>query len=87
MNISFENLSPYEADMRRRVVELEFERACFLARPSVMLGIVPFKDGDQWCTLYGANLQEGICGFGDTPDAAMQEFDKGWRGQPTEKEK
>ncbi len=32
------------------------------------------KDGDKWCCLYGDNLQEGIAGFGDTPNMAMQEF-------------
>ena len=35
-------------------------------------------DGNQWCALYGANLQDGIAGFGDTPAAAMREFDKAW---------
>jgi hypothetical protein len=30
------------------------------------LGIKPFKDGNQWCFLYGDNIQEGIVGFGDT---------------------
>ena len=35
-------------------------------------------DGNQWCALYGENLQEGVAGFGDTPAAAMREFDKAW---------
>lgn len=30
------------------------------------LGIKPYKDGKQWCFLFGDNIQEGICGFGDT---------------------
>lgn len=34
------------------------------------------KDGNQWCCLYGANLQEGIAGFGDTPHLAMLDFNK-----------
>lgn len=29
------------------------------------------KDGNQWCVLWGENLQEGIAGFGDTPEEAM----------------
>lgn len=53
-------------------------RADFLCRPSVMLGLVPKLDGDQYCALYGSNLQEGIAGFGDTPDAAMKAFDQEW---------
>lgn len=32
------------------------------------------KDGDKWCVLYGANLQEGIAGFGDTPYQAILNF-------------
>jgi hypothetical protein len=32
------------------------------------------KDGDQWCCLCGPNLQEGIAGFGDTPDLAFAAF-------------
>ena len=31
------------------------------------LNIVPFKDGNQWCCLYGRDLMSGIAGFGDTP--------------------
>jgi len=31
-------------------------------------------DGDQWCVLYGENLQEGISGFGPTPDEAVLAF-------------
>ena len=30
------------------------------------LSVKPFKDGNQWCFLYGKNIQEGICGFGET---------------------
>lgn len=37
-----------------------------------------FKEGDQWCVLYGENLQEGICGFGDSPYKAILAFNKSW---------
>lgn len=30
------------------------------------LGIKPYKDGNQWCYLYGNNIQDGVCGFGKT---------------------
>jgi hypothetical protein len=36
------------------------------------------KDGNQWCVLYGENLQEGIAGFGDTPRLAIYDFNKQW---------
>ena len=35
-------------------------------------------DGDQWCALYGDNLQDGVAGFGDSPSAAMLDFNKQW---------
>ena len=35
-------------------------------------------DGNQWCALYGANLQDGVTGFGDSPAAAMADFDVAW---------
>ena len=38
------------------------------------LGIKPFKDGDQWCFLYGNNIQEGVCGFGETIFRAAWDF-------------
>lgn len=38
------------------------------------LGIKPFKDGNQWCFLYGDNIQEGICGFGETIFKAAWNF-------------
>lgn len=47
-------------------------RPFYLLRPRV------FPDGNQWCALYGDNLQEGVCGFGDTPAKAAQAFDVEW---------
>ena len=38
------------------------------------VGAKLYKDGDKWCCLYGENIQEGICGFGDTPHKAVIEF-------------
>ena len=38
------------------------------------------KDGDKWCVLYGDNLQDGIAGFGDTPHAAILDFNKAFKG-------
>lgn len=42
-------------------------------------------DGDQWSVLLGENIQEGVCGFGDTLDEAMTAFMKdfvGWNVKP-----
>ena len=49
------------------------ERPCVLWKPRL------FRDGNQWCALLGENIQDGVVGFGDSPDAAMWSFDKAWR--------
>lgn len=49
-----------------------------MQRPSVVFRPALSVDGDQWCALYGDNLQEGVAGFGDTPAAAMYAFDRAW---------
>ena len=49
------------------------ERPCVLWKPSL------FRDGNQWCALLGENIQDGVVGFGDSPDAAMWAFDEAWR--------
>jgi len=37
-----------------------------------------FIDGNQWCALYGENLQDGVAGFGDSPAHACAAFDQEW---------
>lgn len=55
-----------------RCAAAEQERPCVLFRPKV------FIDGDQWCALYGENLQEGVSGFGASPAEAAAAFDAEW---------
>ena len=50
-------------------VAWEQRRWCVLLKPRLYI------DGDQWCALYGENIQDGVCGFGDTPGKAMEAFD------------
>jgi hypothetical protein len=49
-----------------------------LSRPSSIWKPVLSRDGNRWCALYGENIQEGVSGFGETPDAAMRQFDIHW---------
>lgn len=42
---------------------------------AVTLGLKPFRDGNQWCLLWGDNIQTGVCGFGDTPVNAIYDFE------------
>lgn len=56
--------------------------------PSVIYRPRIFMDEDQWCVLYGDNLQDGVVGFGKSPLSAMASFDVAWRSnipkEPTE---
>lgn len=47
-----------------------------LNTPFMVLKPRVYKDGDQWCVLLGADLQEGISGFGVTPLNAVNDFNK-----------
>jgi len=47
-------------------------------RPFVLLKPALYPDGNMWCALYGENIQEGVCGFGETPENAAQAFDLAW---------
>ena len=47
-------------------------------RPSVVWKPRLFIDGDQWCALFGEDIQNGVAGFGDSPANAMWDFDKEW---------
>jgi hypothetical protein len=50
-------------------------------RPFMLLRPRISRDGNQWCVLYGENLMDGVCGFGDTPELAAADFDKNWHEQ------
>lgn len=56
----------------QRDIAYEAMRPSVLYRPGLSI------DGDQWCALYGDDLQSGVAGFGDSPDAAMRAFDAAW---------
>lgn len=57
----------------------EFSIAAYeMARPSVLYRPSVTLDGNQWCALYGDNLQDGVAGFGNSPAEAMLDFDTAW---------
>jgi len=55
-----------------------------LIRPSYLYKPRLFIDGNEWCALYGTDLQAGVSGFGKSPDAAYKDFDKAWRKEKTD---
>lgn len=63
----------------RDIITQEFSIvAAEQARPSVLFKPKIYMDGNAWCALYGEDLQNGVAGSGDSPDAAMRDFDKNW---------
>lgn len=56
------------------------------SRPSVLFRPEVYIDGDQWCALYGTDLQRGVVGFGDSPEEAMWNFDQEWAKKIKRKE-
>lgn len=50
-------------------------------KPSVLFKPRIFIDGDKWCALYGENIQDGVAGFGDSPEEAMGNFDDEWKAK------
>jgi hypothetical protein len=59
--------------------EYDATREMFLkTRPSVIYKPNISRDGEMWSVLLGNNIQEGVSGFGATPEAAMAAFDTAW---------
>lgn len=62
----------------------DHSRTCYsniqecMTEPSVMYRPALAIDGNQWCALCGADLQSGVAGFGDSPAAAMNDFNRNW---------
>ena len=61
------------------MLRCDFQTVAYeMRRPSVLFRPNLSMDGNQWCALYGENLQSGVAGFGDTPALAMADFDAAW---------
>jgi hypothetical protein len=54
-----------------------------MQRPFVLLRPRMFPEGNQWCALYGDNIHDGVCAFGDTPAQAAIQFDIEWLNAKT----
>lgn len=71
----------HAAEIQRRAADVAMGVEENRGRPFMLLRPRMYPDGNQWCALYGENIQEGVCGFGDTPELASYDFDKSWYGQ------
>jgi len=71
----------WAAEIQQRVANEAMSVEENRGRPFMLLRPRIYPDGNQWCALYGENIQEGVCGFGDTPELASRDFDKSWHSQ------
>jgi hypothetical protein len=72
------NAIAHEAQMAGAAVQ---QAAACYERPSAVFRPRLSVDGNQWCALYGDNVQDGVAGFGDSPADAMWDFDRNWSGK------
>jgi hypothetical protein len=79
VNLNFSGASFLWQHVQQEIycVSHEMQRPSVLYRPTIGM------DGSKWCALYGADLMNGVAGFGDTPAEAMADFDKNWREERT----
>jgi hypothetical protein len=77
VNLNFEGASYLWGHAQEQICAVSNE----MQRPSVLYRPQVFPDGNKWCALYGADLQQGVAGYGETPAEAMADFDKNWSGQ------
>lgn len=60
--------------------KFEAEKTAYVLSIVSSLNLSVKKDGDMFCVLWGENIQEGLCGFGKTPYAAVVDFNKNYYG-------
>lgn len=67
---------PIEDHLKSAIDWLKKQKESSISAEEVLIkaGLKPYKDGNQWCVLVGDNIQEGICGFGNTIEDALYQF-------------
>lgn len=71
--MSDEHLDYATSDIKYQTAQEENEFKLFaMLKPSLT------REGNQWCVLYGEDLQVGIAGFGDSPHLAIMDFTRQW---------
>lgn len=74
-----------ESSQRQRHEEIEHEARMYAEQLKIDYTLFSIlrpkfgKDGNQWFVLHGENIQEGICGFGDTLHDAIVDFNSDFK--------
>ena len=67
---------------KQSIINEQYASVCdsrlYEERPSSRIKPRLSIDGNQWCALFGDNIQEGVAGFGNSPNLAYFDFDKQW---------
>lgn len=68
-----------EQSQMNQITEAWTNSGDMAGRPHVLMRPCVFPENiTTWCCLYGENIQEGVAGFGDSPRAACDDFDRRW---------
>jgi len=79
LNDEYQSMAANAIAHAANMAQISWQMAAAAAeRPSVLYRPALRIDGNQWCALYGENLQDGVAGFGDSPVEAMHAFDAEW---------
>lgn len=66
-------------NLEERNINIYYQDIGYMAiRPSTVYKPKLFRDGNQWCALFGEDIQSGVCGFGESPEKAFTNFDNEW---------
>ena len=90
MNIEDAIYNDSSQRQHHEVMRHEIDRAYYIQREEYGLfeQLKPkiFIDGNQWCVLYGDNIQDGVTGFGETPYKAILAFNSAFHNTITIKD-
>jgi hypothetical protein len=56
-------------------VQIDFKGPAIPYRAGILHPVV-FKDGKNYCCVLGPDLDDGVFGFGESPEQALQDWDK-----------
>lgn len=72
------NSELYDNQFMQSYAVAMYEYGCMMCEPFTLYRPKMFRDGNQWCALYGDNLQNGVAGFGESPQKAVEDFNRNW---------
>lgn len=71
-------LSPYHLNELCRLLERSSETLDVLVSPAYRLRPQLSKDVGRWRAVYGESVENGVVGFGFSPEEAFADFDRKW---------